>query len=437
MQAAIIFKENSKVYLETFLIDNTVTKKGKKVNSDSIDSNVLASSKHPLTLYTRQKDGTWIWDHPILETNSLSQNIEFQRKYEIGHAVRLKKVKDGYWNAVYEITDEGAKNLFTKYLGKTIPFYTSSGIIHSSSEDPQDIKEWRIIHNAIVSEPANGFEKAQIVDMCSGTEQSCSAILTASLSKDFCTATCLENYISSLASATQNFPHYTMSSESAGAVSYGITNGTNTVANPINQQPVNPQPVNTNTNTNTNTENPVPKTETKEKKEEIDYKAKVKELEEQLNLTKKEKEAKELEHKTVSDRVLSLERENIRNTRKNQILSLVQQYPEAFLDAKTGLPNNELYSKTILEWVDKNYDDATVIELLEAKQTKWVNAVQNPKECLTCNSSTATSDYQSTTMTTASVSSDSSLPIWEKISDITNARIRLFADKYQKTGGQY
>jgi hypothetical protein len=444
-QTARVYEQNDNLYLETFLIDITTTKKGKRVNDQSIDSNVLASNKHPLTLYPKQSGDKWIWDHPVIETNSLSQNLELQKKYEIGQSVRLKKVKDGSWNAVYEITDPGAKKLFKQYLGQTIPFWTSSGIIHSSKENPLDIKDWRIIHNAVVSEPANGFEKAQIVDICSGTEQTCSAILTASVSSiPFCTATNLSNYISSLSSVSGIFPHYSMSSESSqstGAqvgspVSYnqGFTDinaktGMGSVPNSLT--PPNPNPPQ-----QTTTEEPEKK-QTKEDK--TDYKSKVKELEEQLNLVNKEKQTKDQENKTVTERLASLERENVKSIRKNQVLGIVQQYPEAFLDVKTGQPNQELYSKTVLEWIDKNYDDNTIAELLEAKTLKWVNAVQNPNsKCSTCASMTpTTSKFQTTQMTTASVSSDSdsSLPIWEKIIDLTNARIRLSAEKYQQIGG--
>lgn len=440
-QIAQVYEQDSKLYLETFLIDNTETRKGKKVNDSTLDSNVNASKKHPLTLYPRQNGDQWIWDHPVLDTNSLSQNIEFQRKYEIGNCVRLKKTKEGSWNAVYEITDEGAKRLFSKYLGQTIPFWTSSGIVHSAKEDPLNITDWRIIHNAIVSEPANGFDKAGVVDMCSGTETTCSAILTASFTKPFCTETGLANYISSLASATANFPHYTMSSETAvtaqqpnSAAVYNPGFSSTNAQTGQGSIPANLTPPN---NPNANPE--VKKEEVKEDK--TDYKAKVKELEELLKVSNTEKEARDNEHKTVTERLASLERENVRNTRKNQVLNLVQQYPEAFLDAKSGLPNNELYSKTVLEWIDKNYDDATVKELLEAKTLKWVNAVQNPNpksgECTTCNSTTHQTTQMTTQMTTASMDRDSSLPIWEKINDLENARIRLSADKYQKLGRGY
>jgi hypothetical protein len=441
-QTAQIYEQNDRLYLETFLIDNTVTKKGKKVNDKTIDDNVSRSRKHPLTLYPRPSEKGWIWDHPVIETNSLSENLELQKKYEIGYEIRSKKIRNGYWNAVYEITDPGAKNLFKDYINKTIPFWTSSGIIHSSKEDPLDIKDWRIIHNAIVSEPANGFEKSIMVDICQGTEQTCSKILTASIttkpSFSFCTQSQLQNYISSLSSLSGVFPYYTMNSESsaqggaiANAFNPGFTdNNAKTGMGSIA--------------TNLTPPNPNPETTAVEKKQETtedktDYKAMVKQLEDQLKSLKTEKEAKETENKTVTERIASLERENSRNSRKNQVLSLAQGYPEAFMDAKTGQINQEAYSKTILEWIDKGFDDATIKELLDAKTLKFVSQLDKDGKCTTCSSLTAAAqNHQTTQMTTASMSdSDSSLPIWEKIIDLTNANIRLSAEKYHKLGGKY
>lgn len=447
VQGALISKHNSRLYLETYLIDTGITKKSKKVNDSTIDNNVLNSRGHPLTLYPRQQDNSWIWDHPVLETNSLSENIELQKRYTIGHEVKLKKIKDGYWNAVYEITDEGAKKLLAEYEGKTIPFYTSTGIIHSSAEDPLDIKDWRIIHNAIVSQPANGFEKAAVVDMCSGTEQTCQAILTASISQPipFCTTAALSNYISSLASWPSSFLHYTMSSETPIAqVSKGETNGaiiynqgfsgtnaqTGTGTIPASLTPPNPP------------EQFANKEQKQESKaEEVDNKLLVDQLKAELKQLKSEKEAKDNENKTVTERLANLERENARNSRKNQVFAILQQFPEAFQDSKTGQINQQEYSKTVLEWIDKGYDDKTIQELLEAKVIKVKNAmnVKNNDQLKQVYSSLTTPDsgYQTTQMTTASVNQDSSLPIWEQVFDLTNARIRNAAEKYQKTGGRY
>lgn len=452
MQGALITNHDSRLYLETYLIDTSVTKKSKKVNDSTIDNNVLKSRGHALTLYPRQhSDNNWIWDHPVIETNSLTDNIELQKKYTIGHEIKLKKVKDGYWNAVYEITDAGAKKLLGQYEGKTIPFFTSTGIIHNSSEDPLDIKDWRIIHNAIVSEPANGFEKAAMVDMCSGTEQTCQSILTASVTNtafSFCTASALSNYISSLASLSGSFPYYTMSSETptaqvssgqnteskSGAITYnpgftGVNAQTGIGTIPNSLTPSNPPEQFTQQQ----------KEQKTEEKAEVDYKSLADQLKTELKQLKSEKEAKDTENKTVTERLANLERENSRNSRKSQVLTILQQYPEAFHDVTTGQINQQEYSKTVLEWIDKGYDDKTIQELLEAKVIKVKNATsKNNDQLKQVYSSITTPDFQTTTMTTASVSNDtdSSLPIWEKVFDLTNARIKNAAEKYQKIGGR-
>ena len=452
MQGALITSENSRLYLETYLIDTSVTKKSKKVNETTIDNNVLKSRGHALTLYPRQHDkNNWIWDHPVIETNSLTDNLELQKKYTIGHEIKIKKVKDGYWNAVYEITDAGAKKLLGQYEGKTIPFYTSTGIIHNSSENPLDIKDWRIIHNAIVSQPANGFEKAAMVDMCSGTEQTCQAILTASITHDipFCTNAALQNYISSLASLSGSFPYYTMSSETPTAqVSQGNTEAK---SGAITYNPgftdVNAQTgIGTIPNSLTPSNPPAQYTQKQEQKAEekaeVDYKSLADQLKSELKQLKSEKEAKETENKTVTERLANLERENSRNSRKSQVLTILQQYPEAFHDVTSGQINQQEYSKTVLEWIDKGYDDKTIQELLEAKVIKVKSVLAQSKsndQLKQVYSSMTTPDngYQTTTMTTASTSNeDSSLPIWEKVFDLTNARIRNAAEKYQKIGGR-
>lgn len=449
MQGALITSDNNnKLYLETYLIDTSITKKNKKVSDQTIDSNVLQSKGHPLTLYPRQVENNWIWDHPVIETNSLGQNIELQKKYTIGNNIRLKKVKDGYWNAVYEITDEGAKKLLAQYEGKTIPFYTSTGIIHNSSEDPLNIADWRIIHNAIVSEPANGFQRAAMVDMCQGTEQTCSTILTASTTDfHFCTNAALASYISSLSSSSGNSTYYTMSSE------------TSSVQVTPKEQPGAPITYNqgfSGTNAQTGLGSvpasltpSAPPEQFKQqseqtevtKKDETDYKTVAEQLKAELKQLKADKEAKENENKTLTERLLNLEKENSRNNRKNQVFSILQQYPEAFIDVKTGSINQQEYSKVVLEWIDKGYDDKTIQELLEAKvikaksqlQTKQNDQLKQVYSSLTTND---TPSYQTTAMS-SSTNEDSSLPIWEKVFDLTNAKIRQSADKYQKLGVGY
>lgn len=448
VQGALITSQGNRLFLETYLIDTGVTKKNKKVSDKTIDSNVLASRGHPLTLYQRQDGKSWIWDHPVVETNSLDQNIALQEQYTIGHEIKAKKVKDGYWNAVYEITNEGAKKLFAQYEGKTIPFYTSTGIIHSSKENPLDITDWRIIHNAIVSQPANGFEKAAMVDMCAGTEQSCSSILTASLSAKeipFCVTSALQNYISSLSSSLTNFPHYTMSSETQASVSQGVSNE-KSGAITYNQgfSDTNAQTGRGSVPNSLVPDNPPDqfkiKDDTKTETKEIDYKALADQLKAELKTLKSDHEAKTNENKTIQERLASLERENSRNSRKSQVLTLLQSYPEAFLNPEDGQVNQQEYSKIVLEWIDKGYDDKTIQELLEAKviKVKSALAAKQKPELKQVYSSLTTADtpYQTTQMTTASMSKeDSSLPIWERVFDLSNAKTKNAAEKYQRIRG--
>src|SRR4249920_3298802 len=111
----------------------------------TIDEMVKKSLGHPLTLYPhKNKDDKWIWGHPVLETADLQSNLNFQKKYSIGHAVKLKKTDSGTWHAVYEITNPAAKKVLKELNDQKIPLYTSSGIVHDATEDLLDIKDWRI-----------------------------------------------------------------------------------------------------------------------------------------------------------------------------------------------------------------------------------------------------------------------------------------------------
>ena len=170
-----------RVFVETFLIDavSTPNKKGWRVsydNPEDFDSRVLASKNHPLVLYQTPhptKDGEMIFDHPVAPITSLEAaadpiraTLEFQKKYTIGHARHFKKVKDGIWHAVYEITNKKAQKFFQKAKEKGVKLYTSPHIVRPSTEpDRTNIKEWALIHNAIVSNPAHNEAIASIKDV--------------------------------------------------------------------------------------------------------------------------------------------------------------------------------------------------------------------------------------------------------------------------------
>jgi hypothetical protein len=438
MQTALVSydQREDKLYLETFLIDSTETKKHRRVNEKTIDDMVKKSLGHPLTLYPhKNKEDKWIWGHPVLETADLQQNLDFQKKYSIGYAKKLKKIGEGSWNAVYEITNEAAKKVLKELKDQNIPIYTSSGIVHDSNEDLLDIKDWRIIHNSIVSDPANGFEKAEVKNWCSGNEITCAPLLTtaANDSKDncgFCVANALEKYLSSLDVSSYIFPHISMSENSTQPTAQVSLTSTE-------QKPGGaPIPMNQNPTFN-NLANPQDQPKQEEAKPAIDWEAKFKELQKHVETTSK---AKEEEVKTVTERLATLERENIRNSRKAQVYGILQQYPEAFVNPKNGQINQEEYSKTVLEWIDKGYDDKTINELLEAKVIKAKNLLAGATKLQSQYASMTTASnepsYQQTDMGDKKAPT-SNIPIWEKVIDEVNLHIQSQAQRYQKSGELY
>lgn len=172
---------DDRVFVETFLIDavSAPNKKGWRVsydNPEDFDSRVQASKNHPLVLFQTPhptKDGEMIFDHPVAPITSLEAaadplraTIEFQKRYTIGYARHFKKVKDGIWHAVYEITNAKAKRFFQKAKEKGLKLFTSPHIVRPASEpDRKNIREWALIHNAIVSNPAHDEAIASIKDV--------------------------------------------------------------------------------------------------------------------------------------------------------------------------------------------------------------------------------------------------------------------------------
>src|SRR6185503_4253719 len=175
--------EQEKVFVETFLIDavSKPNSKGWKVSYDNpadFDRRVLESKNHPLVLFqTQGSKGELIFDHPVAPITTLEAaadpvraNIEFQKKFTIGHAKHFKKIKDGIWNATYEITNKNAKKFFINAKNKGIKLFTSPYIVRPSNEpDRTNIHEWALIHNAIVTTPAHNEAVASIKEVCTKT----------------------------------------------------------------------------------------------------------------------------------------------------------------------------------------------------------------------------------------------------------------------------
>lgn len=218
------------VYVQTFLIDAiTPNKKGWKVSYDNpadFDRRVEESMNHPLVLFpTADKSGNLIYDHPVAPITSIEAaadpvraNIEYQKKFTIGYARFFKKLKDGVWAATYEITNPKAKRFFVNAQKKGIKLYTSPYIVRPSSEpDRNNIHEWALIHNAIVSQPAFG-DIATIKDVCvaaKGDPYTCQSLFASLTVKEEDPDFDVEAALELVTSQSMPNPHYENMTESA------------------------------------------------------------------------------------------------------------------------------------------------------------------------------------------------------------------------------
>lgn len=73
-------------------------------------------------------------------SNEIQNDIEFQKKYTIGYATHFKKIKNGIWNATYEIVNNAAKKFFTSIKEKSLQLFTSPYIARLNNEDELNIK---------------------------------------------------------------------------------------------------------------------------------------------------------------------------------------------------------------------------------------------------------------------------------------------------------
>jgi hypothetical protein len=215
------------LYLETYLIDALgPNRKGWGISPEAIKDRAMRSLNHPLTLY-RKGD---IFDHPISElgSNDHDSNRKLEIKYSIGRAARIKEAANNLFHAVYKITNPDAKRFLLKLLtegNRTIPLFTSPGILRTLTEDRANIKDFMIVHNAIVTHPANDEAKAQIKEACiaSAANGNCSHMLTGSAESEpeqsqqceYCMAKALDQYLSSINATNENASHSIMSDSTA------------------------------------------------------------------------------------------------------------------------------------------------------------------------------------------------------------------------------
>lgn len=212
--------KEGRVFLQTYLIDAiNINKKGWKVSSEDeqdFDNRVLVSKGHPLTLYQAiDKDtGKLIWDHPNPSHESeyasktaytTEDDINTAQKYSVGPAKHFKKIKPFMWDAVYEITNPDAKKFLQTVKKEGIKLYTSAHIVRpiTPNLDRTNIKDWTLLHNSIVSVPANPQDVSQVREICvdENNDGNCDVLFSASMTSSnncgYCMGESLRNYVTS------------------------------------------------------------------------------------------------------------------------------------------------------------------------------------------------------------------------------------------------
>jgi len=392
-----------KVFVETFLIDaiSTPNKKGWKVSYDNptdFDRRVQDSRNHPLVLFqTKGGKGELIYDHPVAPITTLEQaadpvraNIEFQKKYTIGFARHFKKVRDGIWHATYEIVNDRAKKFFLKAKEKGLRLFTSPYIVRPASEpDRTNIKEWALIHNAIVSSPAHNEQIASIKDICSTADNpmGCQSLF-ASLSVldsdaedcGFCVEGALEAYalqIEEITSHDNIGPHSLNMAESAS------NNNAQTTAAVTQPQTTFSTVTTTLPQSNTITEQK-PISQLSDEPQTGEEKQKQQNEESQEQQQDQEAEKRRKESASLQERIAQLEKQNqdlqakyAFDTRKANIEKIFAPIVgQVFADPNTSVVDEKAYVSEItrLTKSNLNYD-----EISELAQARFITAQYNLK----------------------------------------------------------
>lgn len=384
-----------RVFVETFLIDavGPPNKKGWRVSHDNpedFDSRVLASKNHPLVLFQTPhptKDGEMIFDHPVAPITSLEAaadplraTIEFQKRYTIGYARHFKKVRDGIWHAVYEITNKKAQKFFQKAKEKGLKLFTSPHIVRPSSEpDRTNIKEWALIHNAIVSNPAHNEAIASIKDV-----KAVSARYPLDFSSLFASMDTPDDddddeeldaeYLLDIYTNQEVTSHGNNSEQVTNMVE-SASNNNNDANNQQQQLQQQPRQVSTVT-----TQNPGQNTEITTQipaSQPVHHQdvTKTSENQQQTNPQQQQQEQQNSELDTLKAQIEQLTKQNqaleqkyAQDTRKAQIEKLFAPVVgQLYSDPKTGILNEKEYNTEIARLVKSNHNFDEISELIQAR----------------------------------------------------------------------
>lgn len=399
------------VFLEAFLIDAThLNDKGWKVSYDdpvSYDNTVQRSLGHPLVLYERTINGHKIWDHPVSESGSVEEDIEFQKPYIIGKAVHNKKVRDGLWHTTYKIIHEGAKRFLKGVKESAISLFTSPHIVRPVLEDRKNIKRWGVIHNAIVSNPANGKQLAKVASICEGDPNSACASLFASMDTpddklpkcSYCLGDSLKEYLANVTShslKTESSSNMSDNSQGQSTGQAGNNGQTGSSNNPTNNNPS----INDNGNgTQTIVKSPGPNQQSNQNNQQQEAGGNDDSQQKTIEALKTEIEQLKSQNsnndaaKNQETRIANLEKELALSKRTGSIEKLLTQAISLYTD-DSGSVNEKEYNADLKKLVESNHNIEEIQELIQAKFV--LN--QHAKGKLTGNKASNTSpDFDSVT----------------------------------------
>lgn len=399
----IIDKKNNDVYLETFLIDaNHLNNKGWKVSFDDptdFDRQVQASLGHPLVLYEKiLSNGEKIWDHPVSETGSVSDDIQFQKPYIVGKSVHNKKVRDGLWNTTYKIIHEGAKKFLSNVKSLAIPLYSSVHLVRSSLEDRANIRKWAIIHNAIVSDPANGKDKAIVASICEGDPGGACSSLFASMTTPsdskgcgYCLGDSLKNYVTSHSSKIESASNMSTVTTQSTAATGAEGSNNNPTGNPAvstggqnQQQLADPSLLNKNQEGNKQSNNSDSNSNDASQKTIEELQNKIKTLE--AEKTQSQNQESEDQVTKLNNRIKDLESKYELRDRSANIEKLLTQAIVMYTEDNGSIKEKE-YNTDLEKLVKSNHNLDEIQELIQARYVLHLNA----KGRLTSNKASNTS----------------------------------------------
>lgn len=386
------------VYLEAFLIDAlSLNDKGWKVSyddPDSFDSIVQKSIGHPLVLYEKQlSNGVKVWTHPVSESGDVFDDIEFQKPFVVGKAVHNKKVRDGLWHTTYKIINEGAKRFLKGVKERSISLFTSPHIVRPVLEDRQNIKNWGVIHNAIVSKPANDKQLARVASICEGSPQSACASLFASMDtpdKDgntktngpncgYCLGDSLKEYIQVTSHSLKTESSSSMSDNSSGQGQQQATGNNGQAASTSNNNPA----INNDNGNGTQTIiNQSPSGQQQQQQQQLQQQEGLGNNDEaQKTIASLRAEIEQLKSqnsnidttKNQEKRIANLEKELALTKRTASVEKLLTQAIVLYTD-DNGAINEKEYDTDLKKLVDSNHNLDEIQELIQARFVLHQNA---------------------------------------------------------------